>query len=497
MIETEKTPRSSSEAAFTEGPEKIDLIEYIIREIKVLKRLWWIPVLAALICTAISFIRADRTYTPAYQTSAVVYVEMADSEGDSWQNCLTAEQMETFVPYLLSNGVLSDAIEKELGYTGMPGSFSISADSNTNLLNLTVTGSDPEKIHDLLQAVIQVLPDTLGYIVGPTHFQVFKDTGVPREPYNQKLSNLDILKQSIRSSVKVFLFLMALILLYGLTVRTIVTREDIRQNLNTNLLGEIPSIRLKKRSRKDLNQLTIENKGISYRLPESVRMVRTRFERLAEEKNCRTILVTSSIPGEGKTTVAVNLALSLAEKGKKVLLIDGDMQNPSVCKALQVNPSYRGLSDVLTGHARVNEVIRFVDTSGLYMIPSGKVTKESTELLGSEKMTGLLNHVKDYADYVIIDTPPAMVLGDSLALSKAVDGCIYVVRSDYARRSVILDGFSQMADYGCRIIGTVLNASASDGSGYGYGYGYGYGSSKYKVSQYSGYYGSPYSSKKK
>ena len=491
MIETEKNPRSSSEVVGTEEPEKIDLIEYIIREIKVIKRLWWIPILAMIICTVVSFIRADRTYIPAYRTSAVVYVEMADSEGDSWQNCLTAEQMETFVPFLFSNGVLSDAIEKELGYAGMPGSFSISANPNTNLLNLTVTGSDPEKIHDLLQAVIRVLPDTLGYIVGPTSFQVFKDMGIPKEPYNQKLSELDILKQSIRSSVNVFLFMLFLVLFYGLTIRTIVSREDVRQNLNTNLLGEIPSIRLKKRSRAELNQVTIDNEGISYRLTESVRMIRTRFERLAEEKNYRTILVTSSIPGEGKTTVAVNLALSLAEKGEKVLLIDGDMQNPSVCKALQVNPSYSGLSDVLTGRAKVNEVIRFVDTVGLYVIPSGKVTKESTELLGSEQMTGLLNQVKDYADYVIIDTPPAMVLGDSLALSRAVDGCIYVVRSDYARRSVILDGFSQMADYGCRIIGTVLNASASDGNGYGYG------SSKYKVSKYSGYYGSPYSSKKK
>lgn len=493
MVESEKIQRSSSEAMPTEELEKIDLFEYLMREIKVLKRLWWIPVLAMIICTAVSFIRADRTYIPAYQTSAVVYVQMADSEGDSWQNCLTAEQMETFVPYLLANGVLSDAIEKELGYSGMPGSFSIRADSNTNLLNLTVTGSDPEKIYDLLQAVIRVLPDTLSYIVGPTSFQVFKDMGIPTEPFNQKQSDLDILKQSIRSSVKVFLFLLALILVYGLTIRTIVSRDDIRHNLNTNLLGEIPSIRLKKRSRADRNQLTIDNERSSYRLAESVRMIRTRFERLAEEKNYRTILVTSSIPGEGKTTVSVNLALSLAEKGKKVLLIDGDMQNPSVCKTLQMSAFYSGLSDVLTGRTTADKVIRSVDISGLYVIPSGKVTKDSTELLGSEKMTGLLNQVKDYADYVIIDTPPAMVLGDSLALSRAVDGCIYVVRSDYANRSVILDGFSQMADYGCRIIGTVLNASASEGTGYGYGYG----SSKYKVSKYSGYYGSPYSSKKK
>lgn len=495
MGESEKKQRSSSEIMHSEELEKIDLIEYINREIKVLKRFWWIPVLAMIIYTAASFIRADRTYIPSYQTSAVVYVQMADEEGGSWQNCLTAEQMETFVPYLLANGILSDAIEEELGYSGMPGSFSVSADPNTNLLNLTVTGSDPEKIYELLQAVIKVLPDTLGYIVGPTSFQVFKNMGIPTEPYNQKRSELDILKQSIRSSFKVFLLILALILFYGLTIRTIVTREDIRTNLNTNLLGELPSIRLKKRSRAELNQLTIDNEGISYRLAESMRMIRTRFERLADEKNYHTILVTSSVPGEGKTTVAVNLALSLAEKGKKVLLIDGDMQNPSVCQTLQMYSYHIGLSDVLTGRAKVNEVIRSVDAGRLYVITSGKVTKESTELLGSEKMSGLLNQVKAYADYVIIDTPPAMVLGDSMALAKAVDGCIYVVRSDYASRSIILEGFSQMADYGCRIIGTVLNASASEGAGYGYGYGY--GGSKYKVNKYSGYYGSPYSSKKK
>lgn len=493
MGETEKKQSSSSDVIYTEGPEKIDLIEYGKREIKVLKRMWWIPFLVMIISTAVLFIRADRTYIPSYRTSAVVYVQMADREEGSWQNCLTAEQMQTFVPYLLSNGILSDAIEEELGYAGLPGSFTISANSNTNLLDLTVTGSDPEKIHDLLQAVIKVLPDTLGYIVGPTSFKVFKDMGIPAEPYNQKQTDLDILKQSIRSSVKVFLLTLLLILLYGLTIRTIVSGEDIRQNLNTSLLGELPSIRLKKRSREELNQLTIDNAGISYRLAEAMRMVRTRFERLAEEKGYHTILVTSSIPGEGKTTVSVNLALSLAEKGKKVLLIDGDLQNPSVSRTLQMDQQHVGLREALTGRAELNEVIQSVDGSGLFVITSGRVTRESTELLGSEKMADLLEQVKAYADYVIIDTPPAMVLGDSLALARTVDGCIYVVRSDYARRSIILDGFSQMADYGCRIIGAVLNASPAEGNGYGYRYG----SSKYKANKYSGYYGSAYSSRKK
>ena len=217
-------------------------------------------------------------------------------------------------------------------------------------------------------------------------------------------------------------------------------------------------------------------------------MLRNRFERVMEENESRVVLVTSTIPGEGKTTVAVNLAMSLAQKGRKVLLIDADMRNPSVTAILQMNSSADGLCEVLNGKTRVEDAITVLPDSGLYVLPAGGVTNKSTDLLSSKQMHQLILKVQDYADYVIVDTPPVMVLGDSLALGKYVDGCIYVVRRERARRHVILDGFTQMAENGCRILGAVLNDDLNGGSGIGGRYGhYGKYGSYGKYGKYGSY----------
>lgn len=469
-INTSVNP-SARQPSETGDEEKIDLFRLLSDVWKGLKTFWWIPLVLALAAGIWSYVRADRSYTPYYQTSATVYVDMASSKNGSYQNILSAEQMVTFFPYLLQNGVLTDAIETKLGSEGIPGNISLNVDANTNLLTFAVTGSDPDKIHELLLAVIEVFPDTLNYIVGPTEFTLFRDTGVPGEPANARPSEITFLKGAVKKAAKVFLIVLALVILYGLSIRTISGTEELKQYLNAVNLGSLPAVRFKKRSDEQRNQLTMDNPQVPFGFTESLRMIRTRFEREAEKKGSHVILVTSTVPGEGKTTVAVNLAMSLAQKGRKVLLVDGDMRNPSTAKLLQMEAQRAGLSEVLTVKIAIEDVITVLPDSGLYVITAGNTTSKSADLLSSEAMKYFLDQVKEYADYVIVDTPPVMVLGDSMALGKYVDGCVYVVRRDQARRRLILDGFTMMAEHGCRILGTVLNGDTEGGTGYGSRYG--------------------------
>lgn len=462
--------------------EKIDLFKLLLDMWKGIKAGWWIPFVLALAVGVFQFVTSDRSYTPYYETSATVFVRLADNDNSNYQNRLTAEQMVTLFPYLMKNGVLNDAIQTQLGTEEIPGTVNISVSPSTNLLTFTVTGADPKKIYELLQAVIEVYPDTLSYIAGPTEFTMFKDMGIPSDPANSKPSELVFIKSAAISAGKIFIIGLVLLALYGMSIRTISSVEELKHYLNATNLGVLPAVRLKKRSNKKKNQLTIDNEQIPFGFGESLRMVRNRFERKMEEKNSRVVLVTSTIPGEGKTTAAVNLAMSLAMKGKKVLLIDGDMRNPSVAGILQLDENRKGLCEILTGKAAPEQVITVLQDSGLYVIPAGGVTRKSTDLLSSEKMKKLLHQVKEYADYVIVDTPPVMVLGDSLAVGKYVDGCIYVVRREQARRHVILEGFTQMAESGCQMLGTILNDDLNGGSGISGAYGR-YG----KYGKYGGY----------
>ncbi|MDO5408976.1 MAG: polysaccharide biosynthesis tyrosine autokinase [Lachnospiraceae bacterium] len=469
-LQSEKASENNLEHLH-EDDGKIDLFRIMGDMAKGIRAVWWILLIAALAAAVWSYATANRSYTPFYQTSGTVYVNMASGENGSYQNVLSAEQMATVFPYLLNNGVLSDAIEKEMKVDAVPGTISVTVSPNTNLLTFVTEGSDPKEVHQLLEAVIKVFPDTLNYIVGPTEFTLFKDMGIPSEPYNEKPSQLLFIKDAVKSAVKVFLLGVILAALYGLSIRTISNREEIKQYLNAANLGSLPSVQFKKRSNSQKNQLTIDNSQVPYGFGESLRVIRTRFERQAESDNCRTVLVTSTIPGEGKTTVAVNLALSLAQKGKKVLFIDGDMRNPSAAGILQLDSSQQGLSELLSGKAELKDVITSLPESGLFVLPAGKATSRSTDLISSEAMSRLLKQVYGYAEYIIIDTPPVLLLGDSMAIGKYADGCIYVVRREQARRHLVMNGFAQIAESGCHMLGTILNDDQGGSIGYGGRYG--------------------------
>lgn len=481
---------SAYHASNQEMPEKIDLFKLMADMWKGIRAWWWIPILLAIAAGGLRYITIDKSYTPYYETSATVYVSMS-SDDSTYQNILSAQQMVTVFPYLLNNGVLTDAIKTELGTDEIEGEITLSANASTNLLVFRVTGEDPEEIHRILEAVIEVFPDTLAYIVGPTEFKMFRDMGVPAEPANARPTWKTYTKSSVKAALAALAAGLLLAGLYGLSIRTISSIEETKQYLNAANLGGLPFVRFKKRSDKQRNQLTIDNPRIPFSFEESLRSVRTRFERIADKNESRTVLVTSTVPGEGKTTAAVNLALSLAQKGRKILLIDGDMRSPNVANILQLDPSAEGLCEVLKGELTAVEAITLLPDSGLYVMTAGSTTTKSTDLLSSHAMKKLLEKVHDYADYIIVDTPPAMVLSDSMALGKYVDGFIYVVRRDRARRHTILEGFSQIAESGCRALGTILNDEISNSTGYGSRYGKYGGYGKYgsygKYGKYGAY----------
>jgi receptor protein-tyrosine kinase len=211
---------------------------------------------------------------------------------------------------------------------------------------------------------------------------------------------------------------------------------------------------------------------------ESVRLLRLRVEKELEEKQRKVVLISSAIPGEGKTTVSVNLAISMALKGKKVLIIDCDMRNPTVGKALGIKNN-AGMAEYLTTNAPVREIISGTKVENLSVITGGTNVKAGyAELLSDKRLGQLVKAASTLFDYIILDTPPCSLLADAAEVGSVADAALVVIRHDFASQEQIMDGVRGLADCGVPIMGCVLNGiehGFATGYGYGYGYGHGYG----------------------
>ena len=233
---------------------------------------------------------------------------------------------------------------------------------------------------------------------------------------------------------------------------------------------------------------------LSFAAAEAYKRLRTNLQFvLPDDKPCKIIGITSSIRNEGKSTTAVNLAYTIAQSGKRTLLIDADMRLPTVHSKLTVQ-STPGLSNLLAGLAGEREAMQ-VSTyySNWYIIPSGDVPPNPSELLGSERMHQLLEHLSGFFEYIIIDLPPVNVVSDALVCSVWTDGLLVAVRQNYTTGHALQDCMYQIEGTHTHFLGFVMTDVAVGESAYkrygkygrygkyarygryGYGYGYGYG----------------------
>lgn len=202
---------------------------------------------------------------------------------------------------------------------------------------------------------------------------------------------------------------------------------------------------------------------------EAYRTLRTNIQYSSFDKEYKTIVVTSSEPGEGKSTTSGNLALAISQAESKVLLIDCDLRKPSLHKLFRISNNY-GLSDLLL-HRKTMEDVAVKYNEGLTVVPAGKIPPNPSEMLGSKAMGIFLDEMKKHFDYIIIDTPPIGAVTDSQVLSTKVDGTILVVKAGQTKKDVVMNSVNAIKKVNGNIIGTVLNGVENSKNKYYYYYG--------------------------
>ena len=220
------------------------------------------------------------------------------------------------------------------------------------------------------------------------------------------------------------------------------------------------------------------HKNLEFTATEQYKLIRANLDfTIPEDERCPVIGVTSSMRGEGKSTTAVNLSYVCAEKGSKVLLIDADLRLPSIAKKLEIE-STPGLADLLRGKgAKISEFQSHL-LSNWFVLPSGDIPPNPSELLGSSRMKNILNQLREIFDYIIIDLPPVNLVSDAISISSLISGMIVVIREDYTEKKELERCFRQLRLSNVNILGCVMNEAKSGSGSYG----------KYKKYKYYKYY---------
>lgn len=470
---------NETQAWIEERNGEVDYLVVLDDMLKCFARNWWkILALISVTCT-ITFMIARIIYKPVYRATSTFIVSTSNSAGHdrNQYNSTVASQLGNVFPYLLTSDLMNKLVAEDLGTDTMGGSISAEVLKGTSLITLKAESDDAQRAYDILQSVVRNYPEVSSYVIGDVELRLMDESGVPQFPSNPP-------RFKFYAGLGGFTALGAALLalfLYAITRLTVRSEKDLKVLFNVPALGSVPNVYAKKRSDNKKFRIAVDEKNIPYFFVESFRTIRNRLEKEVSGKDMHTVLVTSSLPSEGKSTVAVNLALSLSHKDRRVILVDGDLRNPSVIKALQIEGGHAGIMDILTGRTKIQEALfPYKNNDKLLIIGGAGSVSNPPEYLSSDAFRSMIEQLKAMADFVIIDTPPSAVVSDAAIIAKYTDGCLFVVKQDYAKLDSLQEGMDMMNGTGTHVVGTVLNGTEASVFSGGYGYGY---------YQYGGYYG--------
>ena len=253
------------------------------------------------------------------------------------------------------------------------------------------------------------------------------------------------------------------------------TPDELKLHLHLPSLGMLPALEGKAWKGKE----PLINQGVPANFAEAFRSLRTNVLFSSAEEGSRTLVVTSTGPGEGKTTVAANLAMGFAQAGQRVLLIDADMRRPRVHEVFGQKQE-PGLSNLMVGNAKASACVRKSGVPGLWVLAAGRIPPNPAELLGSQRFRDFLASLHDYFDCVIVDTPPVMAVTDACIAAHAASGVVFVVGAEMTSRQAARAAVSQLEQGRARFVGAVLNRVELERNSYYY--------SQYYRREYGTYY---------
>ena len=533
--------------------EERSSLESILEYAQILLHWLWLLILAALVAGMAAYYITNRQ-PRIYQTSTLMMVNGASgSQYDSSSSIYLGMQLASTYSRTMTTKPILDAVSAKLGYEVDSDSIKIQQIEGTQLINITVTDTDPQRAADIANTLVTVFADQVmsdqssRYIDLRTNLETelantdkqissinARLAAIPTDTAGNAINPNDVatraqLETSLSQYEQARSYLVSdyqqLMLSEVLSTSTVVQKDPAVANplpiqpqpMRSALLaavvgfmiaaGVIFLITFLEDTIRDPEEVTrkwgVPVLGVISRygstatpiitvsqprapVSESFRSLRTNLQFASVAAPLKTILVTSPSPEDGKTSVVANLANVVSQNNRKVLVIDGDLRKPRIHKIFQL-PNRIGLTDYfLHAQERLNGVIKKTEIKSLFVITSGNLPPNPSELLGSERMQEVVETLSSHFDPIFIDTPPLLAVTDALVLAPRVDGVILVIDPAKTKRAALQHSIEQLKQVNANLLGVVLNNVKISRSHYYYNRDYYYGKPYGKAAEESG-----------
>lgn len=436
-----------------------DYMEINIKDILyIVTKRFWVVLIFMLIAAVAARQYAIYSYSPTYTTTTSLLVNYssevnATTSAESYADDidLSRDFVDSYAAIIDSNRVMELAVQKlgmDISASDLNGYVSVSTDKNAGLLYLKVTNSDPQTALDISNAVIEVAPQILTEYISLGSIKVLDPAEFPEVAARPSTT-----KNIIIGALLGFVVGVALLVLLMLMKPTIMRTHDIKSRIGLKVLGSIPHIKKSRwRGKKKVPQIT--KPKITSNFYEAIKSLRTNVLYLSEKKDIHAILISGAAENEGKTTTAVNLALSLSSQ-YKVLIIDADLHKPSIARELRTSVKNNvSLKFLLDYPERYQNYVKVSPQTELSVLTFKKINEEE-DIFKVAQLKELLRIIKEDYDYIIIDSPPSQY-ADATIIAQAVDAVVLAVRQNHTPVDVIIQSQTDFVMVQAEILGAIL-----------------------------------------
>lgn len=446
----------------------LTIVKCIIKDI--LQR--WILIVAVMIVFGSVFdFMKTVTYVPQYGTSMTATLSGGE---DTFKNIDKVQSYVNTLDYLMNSNNAKSYVKKKMPISKTTYKAEVTL-KQANVVKIKVTADTKREAYFSIKLLNDWYRENTERYSFPYNITVLKESKFSTKPVNPNSHIKNFLIGAVGSGF----VLSCLFGLYFFLRDTIKSEEEVENKLDTRLYAKLPFEVKKREDARNRKAILITSLKTSFFFRESMNKLRSKVEASSDKHGYKSFMITSAYENEGKSSIAANLALALAKNGRKVVLVDADFNKPAVFKIFDLDGS-KSLNKAIEGTSSWSSQI-VSDRSGLDLLPCSQVTLKSEILTNSKKLDEIMKELREEYDFVIVDTSPAYLLNETMAMNELVDATLFVVRQDYATSDVINETVKRLTYVKDNVLGVVFKNVVSVGNKGTSNYNNRYGYNKYRV----------------
>ena len=452
-----------------ENNQNQDLLTRISCVVSDILHKWTMIVVVMFVCGSVFDVVKTVRYVPQYGSS------MTATLGDGSDTFKNLDKIQSYVStlnYLMNSKNAKAYVKHKMDIASTTYSATVTT-QQANIVNISVTADTKKEAYYALGYLTDWYGKNTSRYSFPYSINVLEESSFSTSPVNPLSHKGNFMKGALVGGVVLIFFLA----LYYLMRETIKSEDEAKHKINARVYAKIPYERKKRVHlfKKSKKAILITSLKTSFFYRESINKLRSKIEASSQKHGYTSFMVTSALENEGKSSVAANLALSLAKNGHKTLIVDLDLRKPSLDKIFELKTN-KSINKAIEGKEPWRSQVLTLEHTGLQVLTCTQDIEHAEKLTEANRLKALLEEFNQVYDYVILDVSPSYLLNEPMTINELVDATLFVVKQDYADREVINETISRLSYVKNNVIGVVFNSrvieSGTSTGTYGYRYGY-------------------------